>query len=185
MNSLETGLLTDILKPLGEDAYKTLLSLIPEAIESNRGDNTYWKSRVEQLLQSIDPTPRDSPSLANQTKSLKYRHIGWRSVYERFKEAIENGTTDLNKLLILMAQMGHVNEVSVLIEFGANPAADNNLAIILAVDNDRIDVVKLLLKNRRVDPSANNNQAYKISTKNGFHRITALLEENPKVQQTT
>lgn len=183
--TIKTDTMSDILEKLDSATLIALTSISPEAnelVESNRSNNPHWKEKVEKLLMSTLPR-------LDSDMQLKSKHIGWKIVHDRLKHEIEtlsaqDKSRNIDDLLIAMAKQGHLNEVNILIEAGANPASDNNLAFILAVVNERNNVVAFLLKNRKVDPTVNNNQAYKIATKNGFYRIIALLEEHPKVIKT-
>jgi hypothetical protein len=62
-----------------------------------------------------------------------------------------------------------------------NPALNDNIAIILAVQNQNYEMVKLLLSDNRVSPSVNYNMPIEICTNNGNSKIFNLLISDRRV----
>ena len=60
---------------------------------------------------------------------------------------------DLNNYCIA----GNIDKVKELLSLGIDPSLDDNYPIRYAAHNNHLDIVKLLLKDKRVDPSANCN----------------------------
>jgi hypothetical protein len=60
-----------------------------------------------------------------------------------------------------------VNSVRSLVRAGVNPAARDSLALQVAAAGGRVDIVKLLFQDARVDPSTNDWRALFASTQNG------------------
>jgi len=46
-----------------------------------------------------------------------------------------------------------------------NPAANNNQALLTAIQSGRLDVVQLLIKNPRVDPALNDHAALSLANR--------------------
>lgn len=80
-----------------------------------------------------------------------------------FLEAVKTGDSDKVKLLL------------------NNPAADNNDAIRLASRYGHLEVVRLLLLDKRVDPAALSNDAIRIASQNGHLEVVRLLLADPRV----
>jgi ankyrin repeat protein len=71
-----------------------------------------------------------------------------------------------NFVLLEAVSQGHVDLVDYLLEsknLGVDPAVDGNLPIQVACKWDQLEIVKLLLKDPRVDPSARYNLATRIA----------------------
>src|SRR3989304_1881283 len=65
----------------------------------------------------------------------------------------------MNQQLIDAATTGNLPEVKRLVAAGANPAAQNNYAIIYASAYGHLNVVQYLVTLPKVDPTAQDNQA--------------------------
>ena len=68
------------------------------------------------------------------------------------------------------------------IQFGANPALNDSAALRLAAANGRTEMVKMLLEDGRVDPTAKHNYALRWAVTNGHMETTRLLLSNEEVQ---
>ena len=66
----------------------------------------------------------------------------------------------------------------------ANPAADNNSAILYSAEKGHDKVVKLLLEDGRADPADNDNYAIRLSTRNGHEKVVKLLLEDGRADPT-
>ena len=63
-----------------------------------------------------------------------------------------------------------------------DPQIDNNKLFHVASRNGKFEeLVKLLLKDPRIDPSANNNLAIHIAFRNGNFNIVELLLQDPRI----
>jgi hypothetical protein len=78
---------------------------------------------------------------------------------------------------------GYTRVVSLLLKDGrVNPGADNNKALMYAVQFKRTEVVRLLLSDPRVDPAADGNKALKYAIQFSRHPETVqLLLSDPRV----
>jgi ankyrin repeat protein len=61
---------------------------------------------------------------------------------------------------------------------------DKNYAIQTASQNGHTEIVKLLLADKRVDPSADDNWAIKRASRNGHIKVVKLLLQHPKVKSS-
>ena len=79
-----------------------------------------------------------------------------------------------------------MNELlSLPLERGVNPAADNNAALQFAVDNGRLDVLKELIAlpvERGVNPTAGNNFVLGMEGGGNIKDIRDLLLKDPRVR---
>ncbi|KAJ3276290.1 Dynein heavy chain 3, axonemal [Terramyces sp. JEL0728] len=78
------------------------------------------------------------------------------------------------------AESGDYEMVKLLLD-KSDPTADNHYAIRLAVEKNHLNVVELLLADKRVDPSANDNSSIQWSGYNGSLEITKLLLKDTRV----
>ena len=116
----------------------------------------------------------DTPGDKKEVKNLYGQYLKPHSK-EYIKPKINiNDITEVSKY-------GLVDEVKKLIENGIDPSDNNNYAIKWASKNGHLEIVKLLLQDKRVDPSANNNYAIKWASKNGHTEVVKLLLEDPRV----
>jgi ankyrin repeat protein len=73
----------------------------------------------------------------------------------------------------------YLESVRFVINDGIDPSADNNYAIRKASEHGRLEVVKELLKDKRVDPAANINYAIENASNNGHLEVVKeLLKDN-------
>lgn len=79
------------------------------------------------------------------------------------------------KPLMLACQFSHSDVAKYLLEKGANPHASNNLALRKAVENDDIDLIKLLV--RSYGARANNNDALSLACFRGKTMAIRILVE--------
>ena len=66
---------------------------------------------------------------------------------------------------------------------GVDPSAQDNRAIRWASYNGHIEVVKLLLTDKRVDPSADDNIAIRWASENGHTEVVKLLLTDKRVRE--
>jgi hypothetical protein len=98
-----------------------------------------------------------------------------------------------HELFIIAAAYGYENVVQRGLELGVDPSAQNNLAIRRACrdalaeasENGHVEVVRLLLTDPRVDPSAQNNYAICGASENGYLKVVRLLVTDPRVDPST
>jgi ankyrin repeat protein len=83
-----------------------------------------------------------------------------------FIDACENGQLDIVKDLLSKC---------------VDPSDCNNAAICCASHNGHLEVVKLLLTNKRVDPSDCNNYAIRFASINGHIEVVKLLLQDSRV----
>jgi len=83
--------------------------------------------------------------------------------------------------LINAATTGNLPEVKRLVATGANPAAQNNYAIIWAASSGHLNVVQYLVTLPGVDPAAQNNRAIILASKYGHLKVVQFLVTLPGV----
>ena len=67
-----------------------------------------------------------------------------------------------------VCRQGYIDIMQRLLSDGrVDPAADNNKAIRVSIENGNIEVVRLLLADGRADPTAGNNYAIRYSSERG------------------
>lgn len=87
----------------------------------------------------------------------------------------------LDQILLDTVRYDEPELVEGLLDRGANPAVNNNLAIIYASETGNLDIVDLLLQYPQVDPSAHNNRAIYVASGAGFADIVFRLLQDPRV----
>jgi hypothetical protein len=87
------------------------------------------------------------------------------SLDSRFYEAVERGYHKIVKVMLAYT----------------DPSTYNNQAIKTAVANGRYNVVKVLLKDTRVNPGVQNQYAIGVAAKSGYPKIVAKLMKQPMV----
>ena len=81
--------------------------------------------------------------------------------------------------------LGSALAVRVMIELGVDPSASDNWAIRWASKNGHLEVVRLLLGDKRVDPSASDNWAIRWASQNGHTEVVRLLLQDKRVDPST
>lgn len=107
----------------------------------------------------------------NQVKKLKNKQKPRKKIiYTLFHIII----SDNNILLRTAAEKGHTQFLLYFLNVGANPAAVDNYALKRAAEKGHFEIVRILLSDKRVNPRAENNFAYKIC-KNTFPEIASFI----------
>jgi hypothetical protein len=154
--------------------------IIYDMIDRGRGD-------VIKLLlnfyfgKSIDSTPLMKALITKQ--------------YEIAKILVESKKVDVvvkcgekvkvveNKPIILAASNGWIDIIKMMIELGADPAAQDNSPIIEASRCGHYKVVKFLMSLKGVDPSACENYALDSAKRCKHKKIVRLLKTNKNVKK--
>jgi len=98
------------------------------------------------------------------------------------KKYLEEFKPDLNDALGAAAWIGFTDAVKLLLsDYGVDPSAQDNDAVIYASSNEHLEIVRLLLKDDRVDPSARDNIALVCASQNGYLEIVKLLLSDDRV----
>jgi hypothetical protein len=145
---------TESINVLAASTSFALSSQFTEIIQNR----LYWKGRTELLV----------------GYNLPQDGINWEKAYEDIKNSIDKGGSRLANVI----NTGNISAVSILLNIGDDPSEYDNEAIINAVKLGNTEIVRLLLSDPRVDPSARNNQAI-INAKNTS--IIRLLLNDKKV----
>lgn len=88
------------------------------------------------------------------------------------------------KRLTEACRKGDISDVIEYINDGDDPSSDDNLAIKVASEHNHIEVVKLLLKDKRVDPTADDNYAIRWASNNLNIEVVKLLLEDYRFKMT-
>ncbi len=100
----------------------------------------------------------------------------------RLRQTINKKLTTKNKddLLIEASEKGLLHATQLLVkEYGANPVAHDNLALIFASVNGRLSVVQFLLSQPGVDPAAQEYQALILASSIGHLPVVEFLLSKP------
>ena len=122
-------------------------------------DNSFWLKRIVRLFED---------KFLEFPTHLLTKVLNWRFYYFE----LINNLTDKHQIL----ELDYI-EISCLY----NPKFDLNYTFRLACKNGCIEVVKLLLQDPRVDPTANDNYAFIYACENGHTEVVKLLLEDPRV----
>jgi ankyrin repeat protein len=101
---------------------------------------------------------------------------------EEIRKSLGNLTTE--QKLRKGARHGIPWLVQEALDEGADPSKDNNFAILLASGNGNLEIVKLLLKDKRVNPAARNNLAIQCASYNGYLEVVKLLLSDKRVRDS-
>ena len=129
-----------------------------EGIEYIEKDNRYWFEKLNKLLGfKLSKVPRNS-----------------REKYEKLSKLDKITPQEVIRL-------DYADILEGFIENGWNPAENDNYAIRFASRFGHSKVVKLLLKDPRVDPRVSNNLAIRLASEDGHAGVIKLLLEDPRV----
>jgi ankyrin repeat protein len=87
---------------------------------------------------------------------------------------------DLNNIYNII-KYGFVDELKIKLDQGWDPSADDNYPIRYASEYGHIEIVKILLKDKRVDPSAEYNFAIGHAARYGHTEVVKLLLNDKRV----
>ena len=94
---------------------------------------------------------------------------------------MRNNVLKFKKDFYEMIKLNYVEIVAGLIKEGFDSSHNDNYAIQLASRNGHLEVVKLLLQDPRVDPSAKNNYAIRWTSRKSRLEVVKLLLQDPRV----
>jgi len=100
------------------------------------------------------------------------------SIWDFSGECIDCRSETVVKAVFMYGNVLHANRIIARDDF--DPSA-LNCAIRLASEHGHVDVVRLLLKDPRVDPSALDNYAIRLAGANGHVDVVRLLLKDPRV----
>lgn len=92
-----------------------------------------------------------------------------------------SSTVNLGSLLTFVCKIGNIQLVQLLLSKGAYPSYTYNLPIREAVYENHIEIVRLLMKDKRVDPSDLNNDCIHYAIKQNKVEMASLLLEDIRV----
>ncbi|PRP77640.1 ankyrin repeat domain-containing protein 44 [Planoprotostelium fungivorum] len=128
--------------------------MLDETVEKMEEESVYWcvlrsvckewRDMADQLFDYETAKVMVVSASSNKIESLKLC-LAHRHTPITIQSALELATTN-----------GHADAVNVIIQHGADPSADDNFCIKYAAAYGHIDVVRILLEDPRVDPSAEN-----------------------------
>lgn len=137
-----------------------------------------------------------------QVLVISWSSIEWRSVSKKHKQiadkyllfdsrfkfkkddkyailwASQNGYTEIVGLLL------KYNKVDIFAKMENDPNVFDVSPMLLAIENNHIEVVKLLLKDDRFDPVVDNNYAIRKASEHGHVEVVKLLLQDPRVDPT-
>jgi ankyrin repeat protein len=120
----------------------------------------------------VDPNDLDGYAIKSTCKN---------GHFEVIKILLSDSRTSFsNNLIITAAEHGHADIVTLLSQH-LDPSTKRNKAIRLASYHGHIDVVRELMKDKRVDPSDYNNQALTWANEKGNFQIARLLLSDTRV----
>ncbi len=123
--------------------------------------------------------------------SIELRNIIFYSVFNGYADVlrflVEDRKVDIlpyeDDIMLLAVRNGHVEVLQVLLDEGGNPAKNENNAIVEASGYGKLEIVRLLLKDKRVDPGAGaeKNLALNFAARGGHTEILRLLINDKRV----
>ena len=152
-------------KYISEDVINTLFQFIPSSFKQNIITSSHIYPNIELLSGIFD---LDDIQICNSFSE------------DNFKILIKNTYLDRQKLFNCVVNRGLIEYVKILLKDNRkekiiDPSANNNYAIRRASGNGHLEVVKLLLNDKRVNPSDVNNETFKLSFKLGYIDIVRVL----------
>ncbi len=165
MERISEDLFTSILSYLPKESIAALITNtnLDKAIKESAKTNIFWKQRVETLLGRY---LEQNFSFAGVSRRI---FPNWKLIYNQLVIDFE-GEIDLKE-----DQMGNTHLINELCSLSGSDALIN------ALIGGHLEVVKLLLADKRVDPSADNNEVIRLLHKYGSYEVVKLLLANEKV----
>jgi hypothetical protein len=172
MSDNEESILSCIDKFLADTT--TPFSIIEIILE--RAMNLDYSKVVEKIMQN---GVRDTPHSVYNMLFSSFEKFKQYKIVELFLSKQNDplykiSQYNLSFLLKHASIDGKLNVVEMLLKLIDN-SLELSCTLILASANNHIDVVKLLLSDKRVNPGANDNESIKTAFKNGYLEIVKLL----------
>ena len=165
MDGISYGIASILLQKIDQQTYVALFLASQETIELTSED-LLAKEEVEQLLGT----------------NLRHRNIDWVATLANL-DYLTSQQASLDDCLVTASGFGFLEEVSILLEAGANPSSSDNASLIAATKENRVEIASVLLASPLIDPSLNNNAAYRIANRDGFYQLAEVLSEDRRVRE--
>jgi hypothetical protein len=101
-----------------------------------------------------------------------------------FKEKLFNLTESINAVFTEIGTYGHTDLAKIILNSEIKNLGDNNLGIQYAAQNGHFELVKLLLNDKRINPTKKNNWAILAANDNGYNDIVTLLFNDKRIKQS-
>ena len=134
-------------------------------------DDYFWKTKIESLYE-VAPIPLEI---------TRHHNVDWKEVYQRMLGLKRDGDSHLSYKVFTTDD---IDDVRVALWMGVDPSINYNYAIGRASRIGHIEVVRLLLADKRVDPSASDNYAVRCTSKNGHTEVVKLLLTDKRISST-
>jgi ankyrin repeat protein len=120
------------------------------------------------------------------TRQEKYNLFIKSSKFKSFKESFKSRGLNYNNNYLAFyyyARYGYIDMVKFLIKTKVKSSKHNSLALSLSVDNNQYDMVLFLLKDKKADPSSNNNYPLLRASTNGCNEIIEVLWNDKRIKK--
>ena len=122
-----------------------------------------------------------------QQKFIRYCQLG---NLEKVNEYLETSLHYISYALYVASTNGQISIVDRLLQSNCVDPPDKEIftyndILIYTISKNYVEIVDLLLKDPRVDPSVNNNQAIRIAKSNDQIEIVDLLIKDPRVDPSS
>lgn len=168
--------------------YKNNLKLIKKLllypdVDASNSDNypIKYASRNAEIVQLLLADQRVDPTVG---KNYLIRNAAQNGHISIIKLLLNDSRICKNIVLKYVVKYNHLSIVKMILTnnfFNINPSMDDNILIILASQNGSVDMMKILLKDPRVDPSACENTAIIHASEKGNVEVVKLLLLDPRV----
>lgn len=136
-----------------------------------------WPDAVG-VVKSIDNKFRHAPSSA----IVLAARMGHLKIVQLLLSDFRVESQSCHNALVIACASGQIDVVNLLLA-RVNPAAKNSLALRQACHYGHVEIVKLLLRDKRVNPAAAENLAYYYAYERGYYKIAELLLKDTRVQE--
>ena len=164
-----------------EDLCRVINDLLAPEVETTETFKGFLK-QLGDIICGYDPisnyfweikTKHDFSDFENLEEAFPTESKDWKQEYERSLKMLEKNLIDATRI-------GDVDAVVHLLELGVDPSAENNDAILFA-SMHYSEVLKILLEDPRVDPSANDNFALRLASAEGHTEVVRILLADERV----
>ena len=184
LDSLDTSRIT--LKTLFKEKYvkvlenkiknntKFTITNLEEAIQFNVDINL-----IKKILENIKHELNNKDY--EKILELAYNYNNYNIINFILSNPTYNNLLNKTILFLYAVKTNNISAIKDLLQQGVDPSINNNTAIQIAAEKGYIEIIKLLLKDKRINPSDQRNDILQTIVKYGYTEIVKLLLKDPRV----
>jgi hypothetical protein len=147
---------------------------------------SFWKSKTEEISGLFDKAAKAEEPLTEEDKQQQFIEACQLGNIEKVNDYLEKRLQTYDQLpisyaLYIASKHGQISIVDRLLHDEREDLCINGILLYTIAEN-YVEIVDLLLKDPRIDPSAFNNQAIRLAKSRGMIEMVNCLLQDPRTR---